>query len=101
MSKKQELIDFLRRDDIKKIFEDINVEHLYLVWSYARWEQTEDSDIDLVYKEKENSRIWWLKFIKNKLSLEKKLKKKIDLVNEDFIYSDVKSYINKDKILIY
>jgi len=101
MLSRDNIIKLLNSDNIKKIFNNLNVEHLYLVWSYARWEQTNKSDIDLVFKEKSGSRIGGLSFIKNKLLLEKELKLKVDLVNNDFIYDDIKDFINKDKILIY
>ncbi len=100
MSKK-DIIEMLKTKEIKKIFEKINIEHLYLVGSFARWENTEKSDLDLVYERWEKSRIGWLEFMKNKLLLEEKLNIKIDLVNEKYIYKDIREKIEKDKILIY
>jgi predicted nucleotidyltransferase len=98
---KTEIINLLISSEIKDIFNKLWIEHLYLIWSYSRWENTENSDIDLMYTKSKNTRIWGLDFIKNKLLLENKLNKKIDLVNEKYIYSDIKNFINKDKILIY
>lgn len=98
---KDNIIDFLKSVEARELLNEIWVEHLYLVWSYSRWDNTENSDIDLVYEKNKNIRIWWIKFLKNKLLLEKKLSKKIDLVNFDYIYKDIKPYIEKDKILIY
>jgi len=98
---KEELISFLQIEDIKKLFKEIGVKHLYLVGSYSRWDNNENSDIDLVYKKDDTSRVWGLSFIKNKMILEKKLNKKIDLVNEKYIYENIKWFIEKDKILIY
>jgi len=100
MSQK-EIINLLISSEIKDIFNKLWVEHLYLIWSYSRWENTKNSDIDLMYTKNKNVRIWGLDFIKNKQLLETKLNKKIDLVNEKYIYSDIKSFIEKDKILIY
>lgn len=95
------IIKILKSDEIKQLLWELWVKHLYLVWSYSRWDFTNDSDIDLVYEKNKNIRVWWIKFIKNKSLLESKLNKKIDLVNIEYIYNDLKSYIEKDKILIY
>ncbi len=98
---KEELVKLLKSKDIRNILSEIWVEHLYLVGSYSRWDNTLNSDIDLVYKKNKNIRIWWIKFIKNKMILENRLNKKVDLVNYDYIYKDIKPFIEKDKILIY
>lgn len=98
---KNTIIDFLNSTDIKDLLKEIWILHLYLVWSYSRWDYNNESDIDLVYEKDKNTRIWWIKFIKNKSILEQKLNKKIDLVNMDYIYKDIKPYLQKDKILIY
>ena len=98
---KKDIIKILKTKEIKKIFDSIDIKHIYLVWSFARWENTKKSDLDLVYKKNNKNRVGWLEFIKNKLLLEKKLKLKIDLVNEKYINKDIRENIEKDKILIY
>ena len=98
---KNSIITFLQKDEIKNILNELWVKHLYLVWSYSRWDNTKDSDIDLIYEKNTNTRVWWIKFIQNKMLLEKKLNKKIDLVNINYIYKGIKNNIEKDKVLIY
>lgn len=98
---KTELIKLLKDKDIKKIFDDLWIIHLYLVWSYSRWENKDWSDIDLVYKKSKEKRIWWLEFIKNKHLLEQKLNSKIDLVDEEYVNKHLKPFIERDKIIIY
>lgn len=98
---KDSLILLLQKDEIKNILNELWIKHLYLVWSYSRWDNTKDSDIDLVYEKNTNTRVWWIKFIQNKMLLEKKLNKKIDLVNINYIYKGIKNNIEKDKVLIY
>lgn len=98
---KQQLIKLLKSKKVRQILDNLNIVHLYLVWSYSRWDNKINSDVDLVYERKDNVRIWWLDFIKNKLILESIFNKKIDLVNEKYIYKDIKSLVEKDKILIY
>ncbi len=98
---KEFIINFLKTNEAQTILQNLWIIHLYLVWSYSRWDNKESSDIDLVYEKDETKRIWWIQFIKNKNLLEEKLNKKIDLVNYDYIYNDIKPFIEKDKILIY
>ena len=98
---KNDLIEILSSQETKILLSELWIIHLYLVWSFSRWENTENSDIDLIYEKNKNIRIWWIKFIKNKTVLEKKLNKKIDLVNLEYVYKNLKPYLENDKILIY
>jgi len=97
----QNLTNTLRSPEIKEIFDEMGLEHLYLVGSYARGEQWEWSDIDFLYSRKRGKKIWALDFMRKKSELEEKLGKKIDLVNEKYVYQDIKPYLEADKILIY
>ncbi len=54
---KDNIIDFLKSVEARELLNEIWVEHLYLVWSYSRWDNTENSDIDLVYEKNKNIRI--------------------------------------------
>lgn len=98
---KDDIIDLIKSPEIRELFNEIWIEHIYLVWSYSRWDFKNNSDIDLLYQKNKNIRVWWIKFIKNKTILEEKLNKKIDLVNIEYIYKDLLPYVEKDKILIY
>lgn len=98
---KNRIIEILNSTDVKELLKEIWIIHLYLVWSYSRWDYNNESDVDLVYEKDKNIRVWWIKFVKNKTILEQKLNKKVDLVNIDYIYEDLKTYIQKDKILVY
>ena len=91
----------LNNKDVLKRFKENNVEHLYLVGSYSRWEEDENSDIDLIYEFWEWGCVWWFKFINMKLELEKFLQKEVDLVEKQFINKHLVKYLEKDKILIF
>ena len=67
--------------------------------SVARNEDTEKSDIDILYNFKDI--IEFSKFLNLKEFLEKELTKKIDLVDERFIHPKMKPYIINDLKLIY
>ncbi len=101
MLSKEELIKILKSDEIKAILKEIWVEHLFLVWSFSRWENTENSDLDLVYQENKKIRVWWIKFLRNKFILEDKLKLKIDLIEENSVNKHYKKFIEQDKRIIF
>lgn len=97
----QNIKKLLNNKNVLKRFKENNVKHLYLVGSYSRWEETENSDIDLIY---ELDKWWYVSgfgFIKMKLDLEEELDIKIDLVERDFINKTFKEQLEKDKILIF
>ncbi len=96
-----DITQLLRQPEIQKIFDAMWLEHLYIVGSYARNEQSEESDLDLMYVRKRGKNIWALDFINNKSKLEEKLGKRVDLVNEKYAYQDIKPYLEKDKVLVY
>ncbi len=101
MLSKDKIIDILKSVEIKTILKEIWVDHLYLVWSYSRWDYKENSDIDLVYQKNNNIRVWWIKFLKIKSLLEKKLMKKVELVEDKYINKNYRDSIEKDKKIIF
>lgn len=72
--------------------------------SYARGEENENSDIDILYnlnlnfKDKGFKKIYKLNLIKE--SLQKDLGKPVDIVNQDFLGEIGKRYILKDVIYV-
>jgi predicted nucleotidyltransferase len=67
--------------------------------STARGENTESSDIDILYQLKDT--VGLLNIIGIKDSLEEKLNKNVDLVSEKYIHPDIKPYIMNDLKIIY
>lgn len=67
--------------------------------SVARGENTENSDIDIVYQLKEA--VGLLNIVRMKDTLEEKLNKKVDLVSEKSIHPKLKPYILNDLEIIY
>lgn len=67
--------------------------------SVARNEDTESSDIDILYQFKNT--IGLFKLIGLKQDLEKKLNKKVDLVSEKYIHPKLKPHILNDLNIIY
>jgi len=67
--------------------------------SAARGENTENSDIDILYQLKDTVGLFNIVRIKD--SLEEKLNKKVDLVSEKYIHPELKLYIMNDLKIIY
>jgi predicted nucleotidyltransferase len=82
--------DYLRTQPVKKA---------YLFGSYARGEQDEVSDIDLMVEL--DDRVGLYKFVGIQIKLEELLSKKVDLITTEGISPRLKPYIDKDKLLVY
>ena len=75
------------------------VRKAYIFGSYARADENNESDIDILIELEENVDLF--QFINIKLELEKLINKPVDLVSSNGISPRLKPYIDKDKILIY
>ena len=67
--------------------------------SAARGDNTEKSDVDILYRLKNS--IGLLNLVRIKNSLEEKLNKKVDLVSEKYINPQLKPHIMNDLKIIY
>ncbi len=85
---------------IRKFFKDKPVIKAYLFGSYARNEQDENSDIDILV-ELDHTNPIGLKFVSMIRDLENILGKKVDLVSSGGISKYLKPSIDKDKVVIY
>jgi len=75
----------------------------WLFGSYARGEQTPDSDVDIlvVFDQKNGKRVSLLKHIGIALGLEDLIGKTVDLVTEGTLLPFAQETAEKDKVLIY
>ena len=75
----------------------------WLFGSYARGEQTPDSDVDslVVFDEENGRKVSLLRHIGIALGLEDLLGKKVDLITEGTLLPFAKETADKDKVLIY
>ena len=75
----------------------------WLFGSYARGEQTPDSDVDIlvVFDEENGRKVSLLRHIGIALCLEDLLGKKVDLITEGTLLPFAKETADKDKVLIY
>jgi predicted nucleotidyltransferase len=89
------------KDTVTDYFKDKPVKSVYLFGSYARGDAKENSDIDILFSLKENTRISYFGLAQYLVDLEEKLVNKVDLVEEEVIYPRLKKYIDADKILLF
>ena len=85
---------------IQSYFADKPVERAWLFGSFARNEQQEDSDIDVLL-ELDFAQPVGLEYVHWWLDLEKTLNRKVDLVCEGTLSHYVIPFVNQDKQLIY
>lgn len=94
----------LTNEQIQKVvsdyFRDKPVKKVYLFGSYATHHAHEQSDIDLSFVLNDDASISYFTLAGYLLDLEKKLKRKIDLVEDKQIYEIFRPAIDRSKILI-
>lgn len=85
---------------LRSFFATQPVVKAWLFGSYARGEETEDSDIDILVEFVKEIPLG-LKYFHIVNELQSLCRKKIDLVEEDMLDSRLIEYVNNDRILIY
>lgn len=85
---------------LQRFFSVRPVKKAYLFGSYARNEADKNSDLDILV-ELDHSRPIGMKFFGYQVELEDLLKLKVDLVSVEGLSKYVKSFVDKDRVLIY
>lgn len=88
-------------EKIKRYFASQPVVKAWLFGSFARGEDKEDSDVDILVSFDDNAKVSLLYHAGMLCDLEDILNRPVDLVNELSLYPEVRETINNDKILIY
>ena len=96
MSNTTELIHIFKNYFISK-----PINKAWLFGSYARNEQTPDSDIDILVDFDKDSNLNLFSLAAIIIDLEKLSGKKIDLIDAKRVLPGLTDFIDKDKILIY
>ena len=86
---------------LQTFFPAYPIEKAWLFGSYARGEETDKSDIDILVKFVENTEISLFDHIRIKLNLEENLQKNVDLVEDGYLLKYARETADKDKVLIY
>lgn len=88
-------------DKIRRYFSTQPVLKAWLFGSFARGEQTDNSDVDLLVTFDGNAKVSLLKHAGMMIELQEILKRPVDLVRDISLYPEIKPYVDADKILIY
>lgn len=88
-------------ETIRTFFASQPVDKAWLFGSYARGEQTPDSDVDILVTFDKDAHVGLLKYASMICDLEDLLHRNIDLVEEGTLLPFAQVSANKDKILIY
>lgn len=73
----------------------------WLFGSYARGEETDNSDIDILVSFDRDAKVSLLRHAAMLVDLEDLLRRPVDLVNERSLFPEVRKEVELDKILIY
>ena len=86
---------------LQVLFASEPVEKAWIFGSYARGEETPESDVDILVRYTKDTCLGLFGIVKLIEKLENLLGKKVDLVEEDTLYPRVAKYVNSEKIQIY
>jgi len=94
---KEEILSFLsnRKQEFKKIFD---IDQIGLYGSYARDDQTADSDIDIVYTLKDKNRFGYFEYLGLMEMLSRHFQKRVELVNYKYMNPIIKFHAEKEII---
>ncbi len=96
LKKREDIIDF-----VQHYFVTQPVEKVWLFGSFARKEESYDSDLDLLVRYSKPNKLSLIDVIKIQQTLEEKVGRQVDLIEEGYERSHIKDKIHKDKILVY
>ena len=88
-------------DMIANYFKTQPIQRAWIFGSFARGEETQLSDVDLLVQYDENARISLLKHAAMICELEKLLDRPVDIVEDGTLRPRVKENVNRDRRLIY
>lgn len=94
----------LSANSVKKLqeyFRNKPIKKAWIFGSYARGEQTPDSDIDILVDFDTPNQLNLFSIAEIIIGLEELFGKKVDMVDHNRVYPEIAQFIEKDKILIY
>ena len=90
------------KDTVSDYFKDKPVANVYLFGSYARGDAKESSDVDLLIRYNDTlKRLSLFDVLRYKVSLEEKLHRKVELVEDDSLNERFRQFVDKDKFQIF
>lgn len=96
---KNEILKYLT--EMKSEFSHrFGIETLALFGSFSRDEETNESDIDILYQLKKNAKLSLFAYAKFKTILEESLGREVDLVRSEKLKDSLRKYVQKDIIYV-
>ena len=96
---KREIVGTLKQ--LQPYFHQLfGIEFIGLFGSFSRGEQTEKSDIDILYRIDRDRKLSLFNYLKVISRLEEVFHQKIDLVRVDTLKPEMKAYIDRDLIRV-
>lgn len=92
---KQDILNYLKSNQ-DYYYNQFGIKFIGLFGSFARDEANDNSDIDILYKIEKDKKLSMFKYLKLTKQLEDFFHKKIDLVRDETLKPQIKSYIQKD-----
>jgi predicted nucleotidyltransferase len=99
LTNKQEILHFLK-DNKSELFSDYQLTKLGLFGSFARGEETDESDIDLIVEFEPNTENLTEKKHRIKALAEKQFNREVDICREKYIKPYFKSYILQSAVYV-
>ncbi len=96
----QLLIKQLQDTSIKSYMQSHNIKHIWLAGSFSRWQQSDTSDVDILYDE-QDATVTDLEILGMPQVLTERIGKPIDLLYRHGLNKYVKDSLLSDSILIW
>jgi predicted nucleotidyltransferase len=96
---KNDILKYLKQEQ-PYFYNTFGIKFIGLFGSFSRGEQTEDSDIDILYEIDKGKKLSMFKYLKIASQLEAFFHQKIDLVRKDTLKPKLKEYVDKDLIYV-
>jgi len=96
---KEEILVYLKSQQ-QFFYDNFGIKFIGLFGSFSRDEAKDSSDIDNLYHLEEDKKLSMFKYLKLNSLLEDFFGRKVDLVRDETIKPQIKSYIEKDLIYV-
>lgn len=96
---KEEILVYLKSQQ-QFFYDNFGIKFIGLFGSFSRDEAKDSSDIDILYHLEEDKKLSVFKYLKLNSLLEDFFGRKVDLVRDETIKPQIKSYIEKDLIYV-
>jgi len=96
---RNDIIDYLQQQQ-PYFHNTFGINFIGLFGSFSRGDETNESDIDILYNIEKDKKLSMFKYLKIAKQLEDYFHKKIDLVRVDTLKPKVKEYVDRDLIYV-